>query len=58
MAYGIECPVCGITVDNNEFAYSKGMCKECVEAQEQEDVRRTELAKMMNSDCEQMTLEV
>ena len=58
MAFGRECPVCGGTVDNNEYDYTKDMCKECVIEQEQEDKRRTDVAKIMNSDFEQMTLEV
>jgi len=58
MAFGRECPVCGGTVDNNEYDYTKDMCKECVIEQEQEDIRRTEVARIMNSDFEQMVLEV
>lgn len=58
MAYGKECPICGSTVDNNEYDYSKDMCKECAIEQEHEDIRRTEVARLMNSDFEQMELEV
>ena len=58
MAYGKECPICGGTVDNNEYDFAKDMCKDCVIEQEQEDIRRTEVAKIMNSDFEQMELEV
>lgn len=58
MAFGNHCPVCGGTVDNNEYDYTKDMCKECVIEQEMEDKRRTDVAKIMNSDFEQMTLEV
>lgn len=58
MAYGKECPICGGNVDNNEYDFAKDMCKECAIEQEQEDIRRTEVAKIMNSDFEQMALEV
>ena len=58
MAYGKECPICGGTVDNNEYDYSKDMCKECAEEQEQEEIRRSEVARLLNADCEQMVLEV
>ncbi len=58
MAYGNHCRICGGTVDNNEYDFAKDMCKECAIEQEQEDIRRTEVAKIMNSDFEQMELEV
>ena len=58
MAYGRTCPECGATVDNNEYDYTKDMCKDCAVEQEQEDIRRTEVAKIMNADFEQMVLEV
>lgn len=58
MGFGRVCPVCGATVDNNEYDYTKDMCKDCVAEQEQEDIRRTEVARIMNSDFEQMVLEV
>lgn len=58
MAYGNYCPVCGGTVDNNEYDFAKDMCKECAEEQEQEDIRKTEVTKLMNSDFKQMVLEV
>lgn len=58
MAYGRTCPVCGATVDNNEYDYGKDMCKDCVIEQEQKDIRRTEVAKIMNSEYEQIALEV
>ncbi len=58
MAYGNHCPVCGGVVDNNEYNFAKDMCKECADEQEQEDIRRAEVAKIMNSDFEQMKLEV
>lgn len=58
MAYGKECRICGGTVDNNEYDFAKDMCKECAAEQEQEDIRRTEVARIMNSDYEQMALEV
>lgn len=58
MAYGIECHICGGTVDNNEYDYSKDMCKECAVEQEQEEIRRSEVARLLNADCEQMRLEV
>lgn len=57
MAYGRSCPVCGAIVDNNEYDYLHDMCIECYAEQEQEEIRRTEVAKIMNSDCEQMRLE-
>lgn len=58
MAYGRTCPVCGGTVDNNEYDYTKDMCKDCAFNEEMEDIQRTEVAKIMNSDYEQMALEV
>lgn len=58
MAYGITCPICGGTVDNNEYDYTKDMCKDCAVEQEMEDIRRTDVAKIMNSDFEQILLEV
>ena len=58
MAYGNYCSVCGGTVDNNEYDFSKDMCKECVIEQEMEDIRRSDVAKIMSSDFEQMVLEV
>lgn len=58
MAFGRVCPVCDATVDNNEYDYTKDMCKECAVEQEMEDIRRTDVVRMMNSDFEQMTLEV
>lgn len=58
MAYGNCCPVCGGTVDNNEYDFAKDMCKECAIEQEMEDIRRTDVAKIMNATYEQMVLEV
>ena len=58
MAFGRICPICGGTVDNNEYDYTKDMCKECVIEQEMEEKRRTDVARMMNANFEQMTLEV
>lgn len=58
MAYGKTCPICGGTVDNNEYDFTKDMCKECVVEQEMEDIRRTDVAKIMNSEFEQIALEV
>lgn len=58
MAYGRSCPVCGGTVDNNEYDFSRDMCKECVIEQEQEELRRAEVEKIMNSEFKQMALEV
>lgn len=58
MAYGNYCSVCGGTVDNNEYDFAKDMCKECAEEQDQEDMHRTAIARIMNSNYEQMALEV
>lgn len=58
MAYGKECPICGGTVDNNEYDYSKDMCKECAVEHEQEEIRRSEVARLLNADYEQMAMEV
>ncbi len=58
MAYGKKCPVCGGTVDSNEYDYVKDMCKECVAWQEQEEIKRSEVARLMNAKSEQMVLEV
>lgn len=57
MAYGRKCPICGAMVDNVEFDYLHGMCIECAVEQEQKEIRSTEVAKIMNSECEQMRLE-
>lgn len=35
--YGIICPRCGATVDNAEYDYRKGICKECVVESELEE---------------------
>ncbi len=58
MAFGNICSVCGGTVDNNEYDFSKDKCKDCVVEQEMEDIRRSDVAKIMNSEFEQMKLEV
>lgn len=58
MSYGNYCSVCGGMVDNNEYNFVKDMCKECAEAQEQEDIRQSEVARLMNAKCEQMVMEV
>ena len=58
MAFGNYCPKCRGIVDNNEFDYRKGLCKECIEEEEQKEHKRAEVAKIMNSDFEQMVLEV
>lgn len=58
MAYGRTCPVCGGTVDNNEYDYTKDMCKDCVFEEEMQEIRRTEVVKIMKANYEQMTLGV
>lgn len=58
MAYGKECPVCGAMVDNNEFDYQRGICKECSDEQDSKNQRQIVIAKMMNSKCDQIVLEV
>lgn len=58
MAYGNYCPVCRGIVDNSEYDFYNDMCKECVTERELEDIRRTDVAKIMNSKYEQMALEV
>lgn len=58
MACGITCRICGGTVDNNEYDYTKDMCKECAIEQEMEEKRRTDVARMMSADFKQMVLEV
>ena len=58
MAYGKECPVCGAMVDNNEFDYARGICKDCSEEQGSKNQRQIIITKMMSSRCEQMVLEV
>lgn len=58
MAYGTTCPVCGDTVDNIEYNFARGMCKCCVEEEDQRGIRRREVAKIMNAKYEQMKLEV
>lgn len=58
MAYGKECPVCGAMVDNNEFDYTRGICKDCSDEQDRKDQRQIAISKLMRSKCEQMVLEV
>lgn len=58
MAYGKECPVCGAMVDNNEFDYQRGICKDCSNEQDRKDQHQIVISKMMNSKFEQMALEV
>lgn len=58
MAFGRECPVCGAMVDNNEFDYQRGICKDCSDEQDSENQRQIIITKMMSSKCEQMVLEV
>ena len=58
MAYGKYCPVCHGMVDNSEYNFVKDMCKDCVTEREFEDIRRADVAKIMNSKYEQMALEV
>ena len=58
MAYGYECSICGGTVDNNEYDVVADMFKECAIEKEMEELRSAEVAKIMNSDFEQMVLEV
>lgn len=58
VAYGKECPVCGAMVDNNEFDYRRGICKDCSDDVDMEIVRQANIAKMLNSECDQMVLEV
>lgn len=57
MAYGKCCPVCGATVDNNEYDYAKDMCDECSEEHERKQIKRAEVAKLMKSEGVQMRLE-
>lgn len=57
MAYGNHCCICGGTVDNNEYDFAKDMCKECAIEQEQECIRRTEVARIMNAEFKQMCME-
>lgn len=58
MAYGRTCPICGGTVDNNEYDFAKDMCKDCAIEKEMEETRSADVAKIMNADFEQMVLEV
>lgn len=58
MAYGITCPKCGATVDNNEYDYARDMCRDCVIEEEMEERRRDDVRRIMNAPCEQMVLEV
>ena len=57
MAYGNYCRCCGGTVDNSEYDFTKDMCKECVVEKEMEDIRRADIAKIMNAEFEQIRLE-
>ena len=54
MAYGKKCPSCGGMVDSNEFNFLKGICKEGAEEHEQEEIRRLEVARIMNSKLNQI----
>lgn len=57
MAYGRERPICGGIVDNNEFNYLRGMCTDCVNMKDREDIRHTELARIINAEFKQMCME-
>lgn len=57
MAYGNYCPICRGTVDGNEFDFAKEMCKECVAEQEREEIKQSEVARLINAVSMQMRLE-
>lgn len=57
MAYGNYYPICGGIVDNNEFNFAKGMCKECVVEEEIREIRTIEVNRFLNGESEQMKLE-
>lgn len=58
MSYGIVCPKCGATVDNNEYRYSKDMCEDCSADEERKERSKEKTIMMLNGSCEQMNLEV
>lgn len=57
MAYGKYCPICGGTVDNNEFNFAKDMCKECAVEEELREIKAAEVNRLLNGESEQMKLE-
>lgn len=57
MARGYYCQKCGGTVDNNEFDYSKGMCKDCVEEIETRQTVRETASMLARGTFEQIKLE-
>lgn len=58
MAYGKECPVCGGMVDSIEYDFGRDMCKECVAEQDCDYICRSVVEKLMESNFNQMSLEV
>lgn len=57
MAYGYICPKCNGTVDNNEFDYGKGICKECVEKIKQRTIKSAEAMRLASADAVQIEME-
>lgn len=58
MPYGIVCPRCGATVDNNEYHYIKDMCEDCIADEENRERSNEKTIRMLNGSYEQMKLEV
>lgn len=58
MAYGNYCPVCGGTVDNVEFSYHRGMCKDCAADQDRKDAETIETVKLMRTRHQKIIMEV
>lgn len=52
----VECSVCHGMCDPGEIV--GGVCDECRDALEQDEIRSREVAIAMNSGCEQITLEL
>ncbi len=52
----VECSVCHGMCDPGEIV--GGVCDECRDAQEQDEIRSREVAKAVNSSYEQITLEL
>lgn len=50
----VTCKVCGGNYDNGELV--GGVCTDCIEEEQQRQIRASSVAKMMNSQSYQMEL--
>ena len=52
----VKCEICGGNCDNGELV--GGKCSECLEEERQRQARADTVAKMLNSQTEQMEMEL